>query len=577
MRWSQLFIPTLREDPAEAEVASHRLLLRAGYIRQLAAGVYSYLYLGQRSALKIMQIIREEMDRIGGQELYLPALHPAELWRETGRWEQMAATMFQLKDHGGRDLCLGMTHEEVMTDLARHELRSYRQLPQIWYQIQVKFRDEARPKSGLMRLRHFIMKDSYSFDLDDAGLDVSYQKHYEAYCRIFTRCGLTYQIVEAHSGAMGGSQSHEFMVISPAGEDRVVTCACGYAANLEKARAGVAPVEDSLDSAKPEIFPTPNIRTIEELAAFAGVAPRFLMKSVAYAIPPPDGAGGEGKYRPPQLVLVLVRGDHEVNEAKLSEALGGAAFRPAHPEEIRQAFGADPGFLGPLGAKDVRILIDEALRGRRNLITGANRDHHHLRYVTPERDFTGEYTDLRAVSSGDPCLECGQPVTVSPAIEVGHIFKLGRRYAEAMGARVLDRDGHLVTLVMGSYGIGVERILTAAVEQHHDKLGIKLPRSIAPFQVVLTPVNLNDASICQTSESLYQSLQQAGCEVLYDDRDERAGVKFNDADLIGVPLRLTVGRKLAEGLVEALDRSSAERQDVTIPQTPAWVRSRSAS
>ncbi|MGH9804899.1 MAG: proline--tRNA ligase [Candidatus Acidiferrales bacterium] len=570
MRWSQLFIPTLREDPADAEAASHRLLVRAGYIRQLSAGVYSYLYLGQRSALKIMQIIREEMDRIGGQEFFLPALHPAELWQETGRWEQMAGILFRFKDHAERDVLLGPTHEEVMTHIARGELRSYRQLPQIWYQIQVKFRDEARPKSGLMRLRQFIMKDSYSFDLDEGGLDQSYQKHYEAYCAIFTRAGLNYQVVEAHSGAMGGSQSHEFMVVSPAGEDSIAVCeGCGYAANLEKARARVAAVEDSREEKKPEEFHTPNVRTIEELVAFTGTPAEFLMKSVVYTIPPKEA--GEGKA---ELVLVLTRGDHEVNEAKLADALAGAVFRPAHPEEIRGAFGAAPGSLGPLGVKGVRILADEALRGRRNLITGANRDDHHARFVTPERDFTAIFVDLRTVADGDLCLQCERRLRVAPAIEVGHIFKLGRRYAEAMGARVLDRDGKEVTPIMGSYGIGVERILSAAVEQHHDEKGMKLPRSIAPFEVALTPTNLKDAAIRKVAEDLYAALRDSGFEVLYDDRDERAGVKFNDADLIGVPLRVTVGRKAGEGEAEITRRSTGDRADAKITEIVGLLKTR---
>jgi prolyl-tRNA synthetase len=583
MRWSQSFIPTLREDPADAEAASHKLLLRAGYIRQLTAGVYSYLMLGQRSALKIMQIIREEMNRIG-QEFYLPALHPAELWQETGRWEQMANILFRFQDHSGRDVLLGPTHEEVMTLLARNELQSYRQLPQIWWQLQVKFRDEARPKSGLMRLRQFIMKDSYSFDLDDAGLDASYKKHYDTYCRIFTRCGLGYQVVEAHSGAMGGSQSHEFMVVSPAGEDRVALCvpACGYAANLEKARAAVPPVKDDPSDRKPEVFPTPKVRTIEELTAFTGVKPEHLMKSVVYAIPsyalrasegrPP--ASTEAKTAKPQLVLVLLRGDHEVNDAKMADALGGAAVRPAHPDEIREAFGAEPGFLGPLGVKGVRILVDEALRGRRNLITGANRNDHHVRHVTPEGDFSGEYADLRTVAPGDPCPRCGRPLTVAGAIEVGHIFKLGRRYAESMGARVLDRDGRSVTPIMGSYGIGVERILTAAVEQHHDADGMKLPASLAPFQVVLTPVNLAEEPVRGAAEQLYADFETAGVEALYDDRDERPGVKFKDADLIGVPWRLTVGKKVKEGLVELRQRSTGESSDVRIGEAAGVLKSR---
>ena len=569
MRWSQLFIPTLREDPADATAASHKLLVRAGYVRQLAAGVYSYLFLGQRTALKIMQIIREEMDRIG-QEFYLPALHPAELWQETGRWEQFGETMFKLKDRGGRDLCLGVTHEEVMTDIARSEVRSYRQLPQIWYQIQVKFRDERRPKSGLMRLRQFIMKDSYSFDLDEAGLDVSYRKHHDTYCRIFDRCGLRYNVVEAHSGAMGGAMSHEFMVVSPAGEDFIVTCPfCLYAANLEKARAGVAPVEDVKGDHKPEAFPTPNVRTIDELAAFTGLKPERFMKSLAYVIPPADPKGK------PQMVLALVRGDHQLNEAKLGEALGGAAWRPALAGEIRDAFGAEPGFIGPLGARNVRILLDTTLKGRQNLVTGANRDDHHVRHVTPGEDFTGEYADLRTVVSGDPCSQCGRPLSVSSAIEVGHIFKLGRRYAESMGLRVLDEQGREIIPIMGSYGIGVERILTAAAELYHDEDGLRLPRAIAPFDVTLTPVNLDEPPLRAAAEQLYRELEHARLQVLYDDRDERPGVKFKDADLIGVPYRITVGtQKVAQGLVEIFDRSTRQKADVRMPEAVSILRSR---
>jgi prolyl-tRNA synthetase len=369
---------------------------------------------------------------------------------------------------------------------------------------------------------------------------------------------------------MGGSQSHEFMVVSPAGEDRIAICGgCGYAANLEKARGRVAPVQDSDEEKKPEPFPTPKVRTIEELAAFTGMAAPFLMKSVVYAIPPAEEGSGE-----PELVLALTRGDHEVNEAKLADALGGAALRPAHPEEIRATFGASPGFLGPLGVKGVRILIDEALRGRRNLITGANRDDYHVRFITPERDFQGAFADLRMVADGDSCLECGRPLRVAPAIEVGHIFKLGRRYAESMGARVLDRDGKEVTPIMGSYGIGVERILSAAVEQHHDEKGMKLPRSIAPFEAVLTPTNLKEEAIRRVAEESYAGLRQAGVEVLYDDRDERAGVKFNDADLIGIPLRLTVGRKAAEGVVEITQRSTGERSDARISEIVELLKTR---
>jgi len=382
---------------------------------------------------------------------------------------------------------------------------------------------------------------------------------------------LNYQVVEAHSGAMGGSQSHEFMVVSPAGEDRVVVCApeCGYAANLEKARARVAPVEDAREERTPEIFHTPNVRTIEDLVSFTGTPAQFLMKSVVYALPPVDDPAGK-----PELVLVLTRGDHEVNEAKLADVLGGAAFRPAHPEEIRESFGGAPGFLGPQGVKGVRILVDEALRGRRNLISGANRDDYHVRFLTPERDFHAVFMDLRAVVDGDLCLQCGRPLRVAPAIEVGHIFKLGRRYAELMGARVLDRDGKEITPIMGSYGIGVERILSAVVEQHHDEKGMTLPRSVAPFEVILTPTNLKEQPVREAAEQLYLGLRQASLEVLYDDRDERAGVKFNDADLIGVPLRITVGRKAADGVVEITRRSTGERADARIAETVGLLKTR---
>ncbi len=560
MRWSQLFIPTLREDPADAEVSSHRLLLRAGYIRQLSAGVYSYLYLGQRTALKIQQIIREEMNAIGGQEFFLPALNPGELWQQTGRWEQMADIIFEFKDHSGRDVCLAPTHEEVMTDIARGELRSYKQLPQIWYQIQTKFRDEARPKSGLMRLRQFLMKDSYSFDLDEAGLHNSYMKHHKAYCSIFDRCGLNYVVVEAHSGAMGGSQSHEFMVLSDAGEDSVATCAkCGYAANLEKARSRLAPVEDRAGDASPQPFDTPGVRTIQELENFTGVGGEYFIKTLAYVVEE-------------QMVLALIRGDHELNEAKFSDALGGKSFRPAHPDEIRQQLGAQAGFIGPVGASGVRLLADEALRGRRNMITGANQDDKHLREVTPDRDFKPDYADLRTVRSGEGCPVCDGVLTVSKAIEIGHIFKLGRRYAEALGARVLDAHGKEVTLIMGSYGIGVERILTAAIEQNHDADGMFLPVSIAPFQVLLTPTNLNEAPIRDAAERLYAELHAAGIEVLYDDRDERPGVKFKDADLIGIPFRITVGKKVKDGNVELLTRSTRSSRDVSIGQAVNELR-----
>jgi prolyl-tRNA synthetase len=552
MRWSRLFIPTLREVPAEAEVPSHQLLLRAGYVRQVAAGVYAYLYLAQRSFLKVAQIIREEMNRIGGQEFYLPALNPAELWRESGRYELFGETMFKFKDRTQHDMCLGVTHEEEMTNIARRELRSYKQLPQIWYQIQEKFRDEPRPKSGLLRLRQFIMKDSYSFDLDDAGLDVSYRKHYDAYCRIFERCGLNYVAVEAYSGAMGGTVSHEFMVPTEAGEDYIAVCACGYAANREKAEARATPVEDLPGEAAPEPFATPGIKTIDDLVKFTGENPARLMKTLVYIVES-------------QPVVLLLRGDHTLGETKLATALGTAVFRPATPEEALALHGANLGSLGPVGLRGVRVLADRALEGRRNLITGANRDGYHLRNVTPGRDFIPEYYDLRLVSTGDLCIRCAKSLRVSVAVELGHVFKLGRRYSETMHATVLDANGEEVPLVMGSYGIGLERILSAAAEQNHDEDGMFLPRSIAPFEVVLTAANMDDEQVLSASEELYKVMRAHSIDVLFDDRAERPGVKFKDADLIGIPYRVTVGkRKLEEGQVEIFRRSTKQIQDVNL-------------
>jgi prolyl-tRNA synthetase len=569
-RWSELFIPTLREVPADAEVASHKFLVRAGYIRQLAAGIYSYLFLGQRAILKITQIVREGMDRIG-QEFYLPTLHPAELWQASGRWSVMGDNMFRLKDRGGRDYCLGMTHEEVMTEIARKEVRSYKQLPQIWYQIQTKFRDEPRPKSGLLRIRQFIMKDSYSFDLDAAGLDVSYQKHYDTYCRIFDRCGLKYVVVEAHSGAMGGSQSHEFMVQTDAGEDLIASCAnCGYAANLEKATSKLEPVKDLPGDSGPEEVHTPGMKTIEEVAKFLGISPKNKIKTLAMMAMEEDP---ETKQPRPLPVAILLRGDHSLNEAKFSAALGGREARPMHAEEIEQVFNSPAGFLGPVGYGATwgtsnpkpLLLVDTALRGRRNLVAGANRADYHLRHVTPERDFpVTNWVDLRTVSEGEGCPNCGQPLHVSKAVEIGHIFKLGYKYSESMGARVLDKEGKEVTPIMGSYGIGLERILTSAIEQNHDDNGFWLPPQIAPFEIIVVPTNVADSKLLSSATEVAQQLLQAGFSVLLDDRDERPGVKFKDADLVGIPYRITVGKKVSEGNVEVLERSTRMSQDASI-------------
>ena len=552
MRWSQVFIPTLREDPAEAEVPSHRLLLRAGYIRQVAAGVYAHLLLGQRSLLKIMQIIREEMNAIGAQEFYLPALNPAELWKESGRYAAYGPTILKLKDRNDHEMVLGVTHEEEMTNIARGELRSYKQLPQMWYQIQEKFRDEPRPKSGLLRLREFWMKDSYSFDLDDAGLDVSYRKHYGAYCRIFDRCGLKYVIVEAYSGTMGGTHSHEFTAPTDAGEDLIALCECGYAANLEKAEGIAPPVADPPGDAAPEPFATPGQKTIDDLVKFTGESGDRMIKTLVYVV--------EG-----QAIMILLRGDHTLSETKLAATLGTDVFRPSTPEEARALLGAHLGSLGPVGLKGVRILADKALEGRRDMITGANQDDTHLRHVTPGRDISAEYRDLRVVSAGDLCPKCGRPLRISVSVELGHIFKLGRRYSQAMHASVLDENGREVPLVMGSYGIGVERILSAAVEQNHDRDGMFLPASIAPFDVILTAANMDDARLRAAAEKLYEEMRAQSLDVLFDDRAERPGVKFKDADLIGVPYRVTIGkRKFEQGLAEIFHRSTKQIQDVKL-------------
>src|ERR1700723_490613 len=507
-RWSQLFIPTLREAPADAEVASHKLLVRAGYIRQLGAGIYSFLFLGNRSTQKIMGIVREEMDKIG-QEFYLPALNPREIWEASGRWTTMGENMFRLKDRKGADLCLGMTHEEVMTDIARKELRSYKQLPQIWYQIQTKFRDEPRPKAGLLRVRQFIMKDAYSFDIDAAGLDASYLKHHEAYCKIFDRCGLKYMVIDAHSGAMGGSQSQEFMVRTPAGEDQVVSCeTCNYAANIEKATSKLAPVEDLApegDGAPLEVH-TPGQKTIEDVARFLGVSPKNKIKTLAMMVEEKDEKTGKARAR---AVVLLMRGDHQMNDSKLSTAIGGKGVRPMQEDEILALFKSPAGYLGPLGikwAQDMNdpikpiLLVDKALEGRTNLIGGANKEDYHVKHLTPGKTFhPTAYVDLRSVTAGEDCPNCGSPLRIDTAVEIGHIFKLGYKYSESMGARVLDRNGKEVAPIMGSYGIGIERILTAAIEQGNDASGFWLPPSIAPFEVVISPTNVKDANLLKTA------------------------------------------------------------------------------
>ncbi len=583
-RWSKLFIPTLREAPADAEVASHKYLVRAGYIRQLAAGIYSFLFLGHRSMLKIANVVREEMDTIG-QEFYLPALHPREVWEASGRWSVMGDNMFRLKDRSGRDMCLGMTEEEVMTEIARKELRSYKQLPQIWYQIQQKFRDEPRPKSGLLRVRQFTMKDSYSFDMDAAGLDASYQKHHDVYCKIFDRCGLKYVVVHADSGAMGGSGSQEFMVYTDAGEDLVVSCPdCGYAANLEKATSRLEPVEELAPTGdgKPELVHTPGKGAIADVSEFLKVRPNQDIKAVAYMA---TLHAADAKDAPKaQAVVVFLRGDHTVSETKLLGALHGelrkqgksvniADLRPMAAEEVEQYFAGPGGFIGPVGPTFAKqaldsgftAVMDAGLEGRHNMICGANKLDYHLRNITPGRDFQPTITaDVRNAIEGEGCPNCGQPLKIGKAVEIGHIFKLGYKYSESMGARVLDEHGKEVTPIMGSYGIGLERILTACVEQNADDNGFWMPANIAPFDVVVTPTNTTDEKINCGAEEIAKALEAAGLDVLLDDRDERPGVKFKDADLVGIPYRINVGKKLVDGIVEVVTRAGSTRDDVAV-------------
>jgi prolyl-tRNA synthetase len=582
-RWSTLFIPTLREAPADAEVASHKLLLRAGYVRQLGAGIYSHLFLGARAVNKIVAIIREEMDTIG-QEFLLPALNPREVWEESGRWAGMGDNMFRLKDRKGAELCLAMTHEEVMTSIARSELRSYKQLPQIWYQIQTKFRDEPRPKSGLLRVRQFLMKDAYSFDIDEAGLDESYRKHDEVYRRIFTRCGLEFVAVEADSGSMGGSQSQEFMVYTDAGEDLIASSASGYAANVEKATSKLAAVEElaSTGDGMPELVHTPGQKTIDEVGAFLGVAPAHQMKTMAYIAEHSEVDAKQvqtvGRTR---AVVAFLRGDHQINETKLA-AVAGGAIRPMQAEEIAAVFSAPAGYLGPIGLTaaphprkpGVLVILDAALEGRANLIAGANKEEYHLRNVTPMRDFKPTLVaDVRSVNEGEPDPVAGEPLRIGKAVEIGHIFKLGYKYSKSMGASVLNRDGKETTPIMGSYGIGVERILTAAMEQSAGRFAAMsggdnyaLPPSIAPFQVVVTVTNVREAELLAAGEKVAAELSAAGVDVLLDDRDERAGVKFKDAELIGVPFRIAIGKKLAEGKVELLDRLTGNMEDIAVDE-----------
>jgi prolyl-tRNA synthetase len=555
MRWSQLHIPTLRDDPADADAASHRLLLRAGFIRQLMAGHYSLLPLGIRVRAKVMAIIREEMNRIGGQEFLLPAMHSAQIWEKSGRLAIMGEEMFRLNDRRGAEMVLGMTHEEIVATLAL-ELSSYRELPQFWYQLQLKFRDEPRPKSGLIRVREFTMKDSYSFDIDEAGLDRSFDAHRAAYERIFARLSIPAIPVEASNGTMGGTDSIEFMCPSQAGEDIVATCPnCDYAANLEKATSALAPLQDGPGTDAPVRLDTPGVRTIDDLKVRYGIAADRQIKTLVQVV--------RG-----QLTLVLLRGDHPLADQKLVDTTGTADIRPARPDEIRAALGASPGSLGAVGVTSMPVIADLALQGRRDMATGANTDDVHLTGVDVARDIAvSSWADLREVSAGEPCPRCGTPLELVQAIEVGHIFKLGRKFTTALGVSVLGPDGSAIVPVMGCYGIGVERAMAAIAEVHHDDAGLKWPVNVAPAEVTVILVSTKDEAVVAAAESIYSVLQSAGVDVLLDDRDERPGVKFKDAELIGIPVRISIGsRDLAEGVVEVVSRATGERERVPVDQ-----------
>ena len=549
MRYTQYLLPTLKETPAEAEVISHQLMMRAGMIRKVAAGVYSYMPFGLRSIRKMEQIIREEMNKAGAIECLMPMANPAELWQESGRWEKYGKELLRFKDRKETDFCMGPTHEEVITDIVRNTVKSYKQLPMNLYQIQTKFRDEIRPRFGLMRGREFIMKDAYSFDLDDAGADTAYSKMYQAYRNIFNRCGLNFRAVEADSGAIGGSFSHEFMVLAESGEDAIVSCdACEYAANVEKAELIYRDIKTPPATAELQQVDTPGQKTIEEVASFLKVEPGQTVKTLII------------QTSDEEIVAVLLRGDRELNQIKLANQLGVDWALPAEEAQVKEATGAPVGFAGPIGLK-VRVIADTEVQGMADFVVGGNAVDVHYTGANLGRDFeVSQFADVRQAVGGDPCPRCDCGKFESwRGIEVGHVFKLGTKYSEAMDATVLDDQGKTRTLVMGCYGIGVGRTVAAAIEQNHDEHGMCLPMPLAPFQVLVSMVNPKDDAVREASEQLYQQLLGLGVEVLLDDRDERPGIKFKDADLIGIPLRVTVGaRNLKEGNVELKERASGE-------------------
>lgn len=564
MRYSTYFIPTHREIPADAEVVSHQLMLRAGLIRKLTSGIYTYLPAGLRSIKKVENIIREEMNRAGAIEVLMPAVQPAELWQESGRWDYYGRELLRFKDRHNRDACFGPTHEEVITDLVRYEVQSYKQLPLNFYQIQTKFRDEIRPRFGIMRGREFIMKDAYSFDVDEKAAGESYDRMYEAYNRIFERCGLRFKAVEADTGPIGGSYSHEFMVLAESGEDLIASCLrCSYAANLEKAE--IKPAEQQTSEKEvplrdTEEIHTPDIKTIDDLALFLSVSPRELLKTLIYRMD--DG----------EIVAALVRGDHELNEAKFRNLLGVETLEMADPETVHRTTGAPTGFAGPVGLK-VRMVADLAVKEMKNFVTGANREDFHLRNVNLDRDFQVEkFGDIRTITPEDTCPRCGGDIEFKRGIEVGHIFKLGTKYSRAMNAVYLDEQGRKEFMVMGCYGIGVGRTVAAAIEQNHDEAGIIFPIQIAPFEVTILPLQMHESPVTNTAEQIYRFLQKNGVDVLLDDRNERAGVKFMDADLLGIPLRVTVGtRGVKNGEIEVKMRADEEPRAVPIQDAEGFI------
>ena len=562
MRYSELFLPTVREIPAEAEVVSHQLMLRAGMIRKLAGGIYSFLPLGLRVIRRVEQIVREEMNRAGAQEVLLPAVQPSELWEESGRWNFYGKELLRFKDRHDRDYCFGPTHEEVITDLVRKEIKTYRQLPKNLYQIQTKFRDEIRPRFGIMRCREFTMKDAYSFDADQEGADLSYHKMYEAYLKIFSRCGLDFRAVEADTGNIGGSSSHEFMVMAESGEDAIAFCSkCNYAANLEKAEV-LAPEKSE---EVPELFPleeihTPDIRSIDEVCAFLNVSQDRVVKTLIFQADK-------------DVVAVLAKGDDEINEAKLRSYLKVDNLELADDEVILKTTGSTKGFAGAIGLK-VKIVADYALMNMYNFVMGANKRDYHVRNVNIGRDFKVDaYADLRIIKESDDCPRCGSQIRFARGVEVGHIFKLGTKYTKMMKATYLDKNGQEQFLIMGCYGIGIGRTIAASIEQNHDDNGIIWPMPIAPFHVIITPVNINDEKLSLAANQFYERLNENGVDVLLDDRDERAGVKFNDADLIGIPIRVTIGPKsLAEGKVEIKIRKTGEVKALDVESAYEYIK-----